>query len=321
MKILLAEDSKSMMLTTSAIIKKSGHSVIKAYDGEEALSLYKSEKPDLVLLDVEMPKLNGFEVAEKIRAKDKDIWIPIIFLTSHKDDDHLAQGINAGGDDYLTKPVSALVLNAKLKAMYRIFEMQNKLISTTKELSYTNQKLKKSVITDPLTGAKNRLYLDECIKREWFRSMRTKTEFSLLLVDLDNFKALNDNNGHQAGDQCLIELVELIHSQLKRSTDTLCRYGGDEFVIVLSETASINAMEIAEAIRKNVELFSKNFSKTLKVPVNISASIGCASYIPDDSINHSDFLGYADKALYKAKDAGRNCVVKSEYLEKKSVAA
>jgi diguanylate cyclase (GGDEF)-like protein len=321
MKILLAEDSKTMMLTTTAIIKKSGHEVIQAEDGEKALSLYKSEKPDLVLLDVEMPKLNGFEVTEKIRSIDKDAWIPIIFLTSHKDDNHLCQGIRAGGDDYLTKPVSAIVLNAKLNAMHRIFEMQNKLRSMTNELSDANKKLQKSVITDPLTGAKNRLYLDECIKREWYRGMRNKTELSVLLVDLDNFKPLNDNNGHQAGDKCLIDLVELIHSQLKRSTDTLCRYGGDEFVIVLSDTSTNNAMRIAETIRKNVEQYSDENAKNLKVPVNISVSIGCASCIPDDLLTYSEFINFADKALYAAKDAGRNCVVKAENSLNKSVAA
>lgn len=321
MKILLAEDSRTMMLLTSTIIRKSGHEVIQARDGKEALSLYLSKKPDLVLLDVEMPELNGFEVAEEIRSKDKDIWIPIIFLTSHKGDDHLSQGINAGGDDYLTKPISKVVLNAKLIAMYRIFEMQNKLRSITKELSDTNKKLKESTITDPLTGAKNRLYLDEYTKREWYRGMRNKTTLSILLVDVDNFKTLNDSNGHQMGDKCLIDLVKLIQSYLKRSTDVLCRYGGDEFVIVLPETSTSNSMQIAETIREKVEQYSTEFAKETKVPVKISVSIGSATCIPVESISYSEFIGYADKALYAAKDAGRNCVVKSEDSEQKSVAA
>lgn len=145
-----------------------------------------------------MPELNGFEVAKKIRSRDEDIWIPVIFLTGYAEDEHLAKGIEAGGDDYLTKPVSALVLNAKLKAMHRISEMQNELRSMTKELSDTNKELQKSIITDPLTGAKNRLYLNECIKREWYRAMRNKTELSILLVDVDNFKKLTDTNGHQS---------------------------------------------------------------------------------------------------------------------------
>jgi diguanylate cyclase (GGDEF)-like protein len=320
MKILLAEDSKSMMMTTSAIIRQCGHEVIQAYDGKQALSLYQSESPDLVLLDVEMPEYNGFEVARIIRSKDKDIWVPIIFLTSHKDDTHLSEGINAGGDDYLTKPVSHIVLNAKLKAMSRIFEMQNKLLTMTKELSKINDELNQSVITDPLTGAKNRLYMDECIIREWGRGMRNKKELSILLVDVDNFKTMNDKNGHQIGDICLIELVKIFNSHLKRSTDVLCRYGGDEFVIVLPDTTTVNAMRIAETIRNEVEKYSAKLSKKTEVPVKISVSIGCASCIPDKSISHSEFLSHADKALYAAKDAGRNCVVKSEKSEK-SVAA
>lgn len=310
MKILLAEDSRTMMLTTSAIITKSGHEVIQAHDGKEALSLYSSEKPDLVLLDVEMPELDGFKVAEKIRSEDKELWIPIIFLTSHKDDDYLSQGINAGGDDYLTKPISSVVLNAKLKAMQRISEIQKKLHTLTSELSATNNKLKKSVITDPLTNAKNRLYLDECLEREWFRSMRSEEELSILLIDVDNFKTLNDSNGHQVGDTCLIELVKLFNMYLKRSSDVLCRYGGDEFVVILPDTIEENALKIAEKIRASVEEFSAAFET--KIPVDISVSIGSASYRPDKKISFDEFLTFADKALYAAKDAGRNCVIKAE---------
>lgn len=121
-------------------------------------------------------------------------------------------------------------------------------------------------------------------------------------------------------DECLIDLVKLIHSNLKRSTDVLCRYGGDEFVIILPDTSAINAMKIAEIIRKNVETYNTVLAKKTEVPVKISVSIGSASCIPDNSISHSDFLSYADKALYAAKDAGRNCVVKSESPEN-SVAA
>jgi diguanylate cyclase (GGDEF)-like protein len=321
MKILLAEDSRTMMLTTTAIIAESGHEVIQAHDGEEALSVYFSEKPDLALLDVEMPKLNGFEVAKKIRSTNEDTWVPIIFLTSHKADKHLAEGIDAGGDDYLTKPISDVVLNAKLKAMQRISEMKNKLLDLTKELSETNDKLQNSVITDPLTGAKNRLYLDDCTKREWYRGMRSETVLSLLLIDVDNFKTLNDTNGHQAGDKCLIDLVKLFSSHLKRSTDVLCRYGGDEFVVVLPDTSENDSLRIAETIRKEVEDYSNKLGKTMKTPVTISVSIGSASYIPDDILSYDEFLSYADKALYAAKEAGRNCVVKAEISKENNLAA
>lgn len=319
MKVLLAEDSLTMMLTTSAIIKKLGHEVTPARNGKEALELFASESPDVVLLDVEMPEYSGFEVAEKIRADYKDDWVPIIFLTGFVDDENLSRGIKAGGDDYLTKPVSSVVLNAKLNAMHRISEMQSKLLALTKELSETNDKLQKSVITDPLTGANNRLYLDECINREWYRGMRNKTDLSILLIDVDNFKTLNDSNGHQAGDECLIGLVKLFSSHLKRSTDVLCRYGGDEFVIVLPDTTDDYAMKIAEKIRSGVIEFSKNFK--VDIPVDISVSIGNASYIPDDTISFDEFLTFADKALYAAKDAGRNCVVKADIPTGKSIAA
>jgi len=308
-----------MMLTATAAIKQSGHDVIQARDGKEALLLYLSENPDMVLLDVEMPELNGFEVAKNIRAYSADKWIPIIFLTGYKDDDHLAQGINAGGDDYLTKPISNLVLNAKLKAMQRIFEIQNKLFATAKELSETNRKLEHCVITDALTGSYNRLYLDDITKREWYRGMRNKSELSVLIIDVDNFKILNDSNGHLIGDQCLIELAKIIKLCLKRAADVLCRFGGDEFVVVLPDTPTVEAMKIAETIKKNIEQFSTQFNP--EVPVTISASIGCASCIPNHEISLYDFLDFADKALYAAKHAGRNCVSKANIPSNKDIAA
>jgi len=321
MKVLLAEDSRSMMLTTSSIIKRSGHDVIPAIDGEEALSLYNTEKPDLVLLDVEMPKYNGFEVAEMIRAKDKSNWVPIIFLTGFVDDENLSRGIESGGDDYLTKPVSSIVLNAKLNAMQRLAEMRDKLIGLTKELSDTNKKLKKSTITDPLTGAKNRLYLDECSKSEWYRGMRDKKPLSILIIDVDNFKTLNDTNGHQAGDECLIDLVKLINSFLRRSADVLCRYGGDEFVVLLPSTELTDATRIAETIRTNIESYNTELAKKIDIPVKISVSIGVATTTPDESSSLDDFLNHSDKALYAAKAAGRNCVVNADIPVTKTKAA
>ena len=319
MKVLLAEDSLTVMLTTSAIIKKSGHQVIQARDGKQALELYTSEEPDLVLLDVEMPEFNGFEVAEKIRAMNNEIWVPIIFLTGFADDENLSRAIDAGGDDYLTKPVSDIVLNAKLNAMHRISEMQNRLRSVSDQLTEMNNKLQQSVITDPLTGAHNRLYMDECIEREWYRAMRTKTELSILLTDVDNFKALNDSNGHCAGDTCLKEIVSLIDTHLKRSTDVLCRYGGDEFVVILPDTCSTYAMEIGEKIRQSVEHYSTQLE--LNTAVDISVSIGCAACVPNTDINYNDYLKLADKALYVAKETGRNRVHNLAASDKNNIAA
>ncbi|MCZ6802490.1 MAG: GGDEF domain-containing protein [Proteobacteria bacterium] len=203
--------------------------------------------------------------------------------------------------------------------MLRISEMRNKLVSLTRELFDTNNQLQQSVITDPLTGAKNRLYLDECMNREWYRGMRNKTTMSILLIDIDHFKTLNDTNGHQAGDKCLVEIVKVIKSNLKRATDELCRYGGDEFVVILPDTSATNAMRIAETIRESVEKYNSGLGE--EITVDISVSIGCASCIPNDKLTTDEFINFADKALYTAKDAGRNSVVKAEISENKSIAA
>lgn len=299
-----------MMLVTSNIIRESGHEVIQAVDGNQALALYQSEKPDLVILDVEMPGYNGYEVAERIRSRDEDLWVPIIFLTSFSGDDHLLMGINAGGDDYLTKPVSEVVLNAKLNAMRRISEMQNRLLEMTRELSEINTKLHQSSITDPLTGCFNRLYLDECILDEWMSAAHGKLDLSVLIIDIDNFKTLNDTNGHYMGDNCLIKMVHIFNKHIEIPMDKLCRYGGDEFVIVMPGTDGTKAEAVAQKLCKAVMDFSNNYH--LEVPVDLSISIGCASCVPDKSVSVEDFLKIADQALYEAKNNGRNQVIRAD---------
>ena len=316
MKILIAEDSRSLMLTTSVVIRQTGNEVLQAFNGTEALSIYEQDPPDLILLDVEMPGLTGFEVAEKIRSQKSEKWIPIIFLTSHKDEDYLTKGLDIGGDDYLIKPVSSVVLKAKINAMQRIYEMQSKLISLTDNLIEANKSLSHSANTDPLTGAKNRLYMEKSLENEWQKGMSIKTELSLMVLDLDNFKTLNDKNGHQAGDDCLIEIVKIIDQHLNRTTDILCRYGGDEFILLLPDTDSNYALKIAEKVRVNVEDFSDQFK--IPHPVDIRASIGCATYVPDVNLSADELLTYADKALYAAKEKGRNCVVQATIPNKKA---
>ena len=149
--------------------------------------------------------------------------------------------------------------------------------------------------------------MEESIEREWYRCMRNKTELSMLIVDVDNFKTLNDTNGHQVGDDCLIEIVKIIKQHLNRSTDILCRYGGDEFIVILPDTAENYSLKIAENIRVHIEEFSAQ--SNFHVPVNISVSIGSATYIPDKKLTADELLTFADKALYSAKEKGRNCVI------------
>ncbi len=313
MKVLIVEDSRSILLVTSKIVSSMGHDVIKATDGNQAIELFHAEKPDLILLDIELPELNGFEVAKKIRACELSNWIPIVFLTGYLEDESLHRGIKVGGDDYLVKPVNEVVLKAKLKAMERIYAIQNQLIETSLLLEKKNKQLRASIISDPLTGSYNRLYMDESLEREWFRARRNSDTLSILLIDVDNFKTLNDSNGHPAGDTFLISLVKLVKKSLRRSTDILCRYGGDEFVIILPGTTEKNAENIGEKIRTAViELSAK---QQLKSPIDLSVSIGCASCIPNDNLLIDDFLKICDDALYKAKQQGRNCLVTAGYFE------
>ncbi|MDH5358825.1 MAG: diguanylate cyclase, partial [Gammaproteobacteria bacterium] len=198
MKVLLAEDIRSNQMLIQAYVEEAGHHVVVVGDGQQAIDAFIKERPDLVILDVIMPIKNGLEVAEEIH-KIIDIdhdWVPIIFLSGMIDSADIARGIDAGGDDYLIKPIDATVLNAKLRAMQRIAEMRQ-------QLHQANRKLKMMSVKDGLTGLSNRRHFDETLERELKRAIRTSTAVSLVLCDIDHFKSFNDNYGHQSGDDCL----------------------------------------------------------------------------------------------------------------------
>ena len=172
MKVLLVDDSLTLRMITSDFIIHEGHEVITANDGEEGIRQFLSSAPDLILLDVQLPKMDGYEVARRIRGLDEEHWIPIIFLSAMVKDEDVAMGIDAGGDDYLTKPVSQAILASKLKAMQRIADMRSRLVETSKELESANRELELRSQTDGLTGIANRRQFDTFLEHEWRRCAR-----------------------------------------------------------------------------------------------------------------------------------------------------
>jgi PleD family two-component response regulator len=195
-----------------------GIQALTAETGRDALDLYRSEHPDIILLDGRLPDIDSFEVAREIRAmeKKKD-WTAIIFLTSMTKDEELARGIEVGGDDYLLKPVSEIVLQAKVNAMRRLVEMQHSMIDLTFKLNQANKELQLLSATDGLTGLYNRRMYDELSLLEWCRCERTKKSFALVMADVDYFKFYNDHYGHQAGDECL----KAVASQMRRAAPVM----------------------------------------------------------------------------------------------------
>lgn len=294
MKILVADDSKTNLSLITASLQKLGHEVISAVHGPQAIEKFQLERPDLIILDVVMDGMNGFECAKKIRSISIDDWIPIIFLSGSVDNESIAKGIDAGGDDYLTKPFSEITLAAKIKAMQRISDMR-------KDLFEAKQNLTKLSSTDTLTGIYNRFQFNKVILEKIAHARRHDQIMAILFVDLDKFKFVNDTLGHHAGDLLLIEVSKRLQSCL-RVDDFLARMGGDEFAVILSDietrdTAGIIAQKIIDVLAPFYNVGGKN--------INTGSSIGIACY-PTDGLEQIELLKNADIAMYHAKKTGRN---------------
>ncbi len=314
MKTLVIEDSKSTLKLLCEYIRKMRFTPIPAETGTVGIDLFLKERPDLVLLDIIMPDLDGFEVAKQIRQMESPgEWTPIIFLSSLNKDKDIEEGIAAGGDDYLLKPVSEVVLAAKMRAMQRIIQMRQSLLVLTRKLDSANHELKRLTSLDGLTGIANRRHFDEVLDREWRRAMRQGDELSILMCDIDFFKLYNDTYGHQAGDECLCKVAGALTVTMDRGGDLLARYGGEEFVAVLPGTSLSGASHVAAQMRKAVnELMLEHANSPFGY---VTASFGVAAAVAMPETDPQNIVGAADRALYRAKNAGRNRVFQTTSLD------
>ncbi len=313
LKIMVVEDSNVTLKVLSNYLASMGITApLLVETGNQAVDAFKRERPDIVLLDARLPDIDGFDVAKKIREIEHDgEWAAIIFLTALTKDEDLARGIAAGGDDYLTKPVSETVFHAKVRAMQRLILMQRKLVMVTQELDVANAELKRLSTTDALTGIANRRALDDFLVRELRRCMRMQKPLSLVMLDIDYFKLFNDKYGHHAGDDCLRLVAAQIARAAPRATDLCARYGGEEFMLVLGETDQDGAMWMAERVRQMIgELKIQHYATDSK---HVAASCGVVSVIPDVKLTVELLVKSADAALYQAKRGGRDRVVAGEY--------
>ncbi len=314
MKTLVIEDSRSSLKLLCEHIRKIGITPIPAQTGSAGIDLFLKERPDLVLLDIIMPDLDGYEVARQIRQLEPPgEWTPIIFLSSLSKDQDIEKGIAAGGDDYLLKPISEVVLAAKIRAMQRIIQMRQSLLVLTRKLDAANQELKRLTSLDGLTGIANRRHFDEVLMREWRRAMRKGDEISILMCDIDFFKLYNDTYGHQSGDECLRQIAHTLANAMDRGGDLLARYGGEEFVAVLPGTTLYGASFVAEQMRQAVSKLAIPHPGTSFA--HVTASFGVASAVAMPETNPQNIVGAADLALYKAKHGGRNRVCQTTSLD------
>jgi diguanylate cyclase (GGDEF)-like protein len=305
MKVLIVDDSPTIRAALRTLVEQMGHSVIDAEDGSKGLATYRDSRPDLVLIDVVMPVMDGYDAARQMRQIRPDEWIPIIFLSSKEADQDLDRAIEAGGDDYLVKPVSFVVLNAKIRALQRIEATRVKLLDTSRELAAANRELENLSRQDGLTGIANRRYFDSYLLTEMKRASRERQPLSLILADVDYFKAYNDYYGHQAGDDCLRQVASALKSVGKRPADLAARYGGEEFAIVLPATMLEGAVDVARSLARTIEGMAIAHVRS-GVADKISLSQGVASLVPGNDTMPESIIELADQALYQAKQQGRN---------------
>lgn len=301
-KILIVDDSITIRkairytLTKAALFEE----ILEARDGEEAIAKIEEHNPDIVICDIVMPKLDGFETLKIIKENPKYYDLPIIMLTAQESVEKKVMGLELGASDYLTKPPDHSELIARVKVQMKIKHLQD-------ELKQANERYKELARTDYLTGLFNRRYFMEVFESAFERCRRYSQPLGFVIMDLDHFKKINDTMGHHQGDSVLSEFARLLKEKL-RSHDTVARYGGEEFVIALPMATKDECKMVAQKIRKSVEAF--NFTGMGEKRVTVSA--GAVSY-PFKGISKVDeLIARADDALYAAKEGGRNCVMFAE---------
>jgi diguanylate cyclase (GGDEF)-like protein len=302
--ILVVDDDSSVRAQLAALLDTAGHRAIEAHNATWALELFERHQPDLVLLDVVMPIHDGYWLARQLRERETGKWTPIIFLSGRDHDEDLARGIEAGGDDYLVKPISATVLAAKVRAMRRLMTMQSRLLELSEQLRVSNQHLQHLSEHDPLTRLLNRRGFDERLSAALAMARRNHSPLTLMLCDLDHFKAYNDSIGHTAGDDCLRQVGELIRQMCRRPGDQAARYGGEEFALILPDTPKSGAMTLARAMQRVFEVAGIPHPAS-PIARHVTLSGGITTCVPDAQTTLEGMLMRADEALYVAKAKGR----------------
>ncbi len=291
--ILTADDDPQLLRLITRNLQLEGYEVLPVSDGQQALEQIEQKSPDVVLLDVMMPRMDGYELARRVRANSSTRFIPIIIQTAARGSDRDARrGAEVGALGYITDPTDLDLLRARARTLIDFKDYLN----TCEEQAFT----------DHLTGLANRRRFERQLEREMARSLRYEHPFCLLLLDLDNFKQVNDRFGHQLGDEALSMLAKTLQAET-RGIDLAARIGGEEFAVLLTETGYEGGVEVAERLRESI--------KQVSVPGvgHVTASFGVAEF-PTCAGSASDLIECADAALYEAKRQGRDRVARAAAL-------
>ncbi|QEN04930.1 diguanylate cyclase [Thiospirochaeta perfilievii] len=324
LNILVVDDKEENLFTMKQLLESEdlNVSVILAQSGLEALEKTLTIDFSLILLDVQMPEMNGYETAELLRGSKRTKFIPIIFVTANsREENNIFKGYESGAVDYLFKPINPIVLLSKIRVFIDLglqkIELEDKtkildqkikeLESLKSELEHKNIALEQLTMEDGLTSLGNRRCLDLTLDSEWQRGLRSKQPLSLVMIDIDHFKLYNDTYGHQEGDICLKRVASALKSTLKRQCDIVARYGGEEFIAVLPDTDLEGAVLVAERMRQAVDSLGISHSSSLTLD-HVTVSLGVSTVIPVATSMSGFLIKAVDKALYKAKESGRNQV-------------
>jgi len=288
-KILIVDDEQ-LNITALTHFLRQDYKLIAATDGASAIIEAEKHTPDLILLDIIMPDMNGYEVLSKLKNSVATMHIPIIFLTGLNNVEDEEKGLSLGAVDYITKPFNEVIVKARIKLHIKMADYV--------------RNIEKLCMLDPLTGLPNRRGFDARIESEWGRSQREKKPLGLIMLDIDNFKTFNDTYGHPQGDSLLQSIGEILNKTLNRASDIAVRWGGEEFCVLLPDTDMQGTVKVAEQIRINV--MNNSIPFTNDTCTSVTVSLGANSKIPNTSEVITDFIEEVDKLLYTAKRKGKN---------------
>lgn len=289
-RILVIDDERFNLNALHGLLRDE-YRLMVAMQGEHGIKAAQTGLPDLILLDVNMPGMDGFEVCRQLKADPITQSIPVIFITALNEAADEAKGLELGAVDYITKPFNYSVVKARVRTHLRL-KLQSDL-------------LERYAFIDSLTGLANRRAFDERLSQEWSRCQRSSTCLSLILLDVDHFKSYNDHYGHGQGDACLTTVARALATSQMRAYDLVSRYGGEEFVVILPDADLTGAQQIAERLRQSVyDLAYPHAASPVDNRVTISLGVACT--VPQTSATAAQLLRAADRFLYEAKRAGRN---------------
>lgn len=307
--IMIVDDNVQNQQYLAEICSRNGYDFVMAKDGKQVFTLMELDKPDLILLDIMMPGMDGYEVCRKLKDDEDLKDIPVVFITAKSDTDEVVEGYKAGGVDFVTKPFNSTILEARVHTHLELKLSRDGLKENIQQLEALNKKLEEEknrsewlATRDFLTGLYNRRFMMERIKIEKSRSARHSFPMGLLMADIDNFKSFNDTYGHDCGDLVLKEVAKTMESAV-RGQDSCGRWGGEEFIFLLPETSLEGTYTVGEKIRKAVENMRVKYNE---LDLNVRITVG--AYIFDLDVDIEESIRKADGALYKGKKNGKNRV-------------